>query len=258
MDNNRLVPRRPAPTPADVGFAVAGGVASRLSSIDAVGEQQDASDGVGATAATAVSLTSTEEETAGDGYLTVFPGSDGVAAVDEDVVPSSPGGSAAASATVPNQAAGSKLNDCDAGAAAASRLKRLAVQQPSPPPPSNASSSSAHSSSAPQPSHPPSIALSGGWLQKYNEKGFIKSWKHRWFELHPNRKLLFYYKTKPERGGGGGGGGGGGSTAAPLGQILIEHATISLSKMAGREPPGNGGHFTIRCAMMMCLREANT
>ena len=161
-----LTPRRPAPSPEDVGFAVADGVASRLISVENAQGDEVGVDGE---------------------YLLISP---------------------------------SLLDECNAAAAAPA---------PAAPLPTNDTSSeqdgNAVVSSAPLPP-------SGGYLQKYGEKGFLKTWKLRWFELHPHRKLLFYYKNRPERGG---------SRATPLGQILISNAAMSLSKAAHEL-----GHFTIR------------
>ena len=81
------------------------------------------------------------------------------------------------------------------------------------------------------------LPRAGGYLRKYGEKGLIKTWKQRWFELHPHRKLLTYYRSKPD---------GQGSSTAPLGQILINNAAISLSKTGGHDLVGDSGVFTLR------------
>lgn len=167
-----LVPQRPAPTPEDVGVAVAGGVASKLVS---VADAEDAAQNVG--------------------YMLISPSNH----------------AAEASTTV-----GVRDNQAPAS-----------MQLPG----SGSSNTSTPASLS------AALPRAGGYLKKYGEKGLIKTWKQRWFELHPDRKLLTYYRSKPD---------GQGSSTAPLGQILINNAAISLSKTGGHELVGDSGVFTLR------------
>lgn len=258
-----LVPQRPAPTPEEVGFAVSGGVASRLSSIE------DSSAGAVLADGSAFSLP--EEEGGGGGggeYLLIEP-NDGADSAPESTpnegsppIADSGQHTAASSNILPNNpvpapaaaqkasAAGNARISEEAAASSSAALRKEGATTPTNPPaaaPAGQSSAAttaaseqgARTASPPAAAQPHHVRLApvGGWLQKLGGRGMMAKWQYRWFELHPKGKHLFYYKAKPDRGA---------SAAAPLGQIFIEHAAITLSKMDGQEPPGSSGHFTVR------------